>query len=102
MAMEPLKSFKVSLPSEFLPFVNDITGGKSTDEKVRLSLAVGLFAGKKVTLARAAQLAGLSLGDFIDTLRSYDIPWIEYSKEHLQEDEHAIEELLNQKEEKNE
>src|SRR5579875_3789674 len=100
MAMEPVDFFQVSIPNEFFPIVNDLKIGKSMEDKVRVSLAIGLFAGKQVTLARAAELAGKPLADFIDILRSYQIPWAEYTEKHFSEDESAIEELLKEKREK--
>lgn len=93
MAME---SFQVNVPKEFLPLI-DALEGPNLDAKVKVSLALGLFVNKQVTLARAAELSGKSLGEFIDLLRSRDIPWMEYTEEHLKEDERAIQELLGEK-----
>lgn len=93
MAME---SFQVNLPKDFLPLINALDG-TSIDAKVTVSLAIGLFVEKQVTLARAAELAGLSLGGFIDLLRSKHIPWMEYTEEHLKDDNRAIQELLGEK-----
>lgn len=98
MSANQLNFFQVSIPDEFLPVVNDLKIGKNVDDKVRVSLAIGLFVGKQVTLARAAELAGKSLADFIDVLRSYQIPWMDYTEKHLMEDESTIQELLNEKE----
>lgn len=100
MAMDQFDFFQVSIPNEFLPVVSDLKVGKSVEDKVRVSLAIGLFAGKQVTLARAAELAelaGKSLADFIGILRAYQIPWTEYTEKHFIEDEAAIEELSSDK-----
>lgn len=102
MAMEEANSFKVSLPDEFLPLVHDMKIGKNIDDKVRVSLAMGMFVGKQVTLARAAELAGKSLVDFIDILRTYDIYWSEYTEQHFSEDQLAIDEIMKEKEKKHE
>ncbi|MVX67504.1 UPF0175 family protein, partial [Clostridium chromiireducens] len=37
--------------------MNMLNAGKTIDEKVNVSIAIGLFAGKMVTLARAAELS---------------------------------------------
>jgi predicted HTH domain antitoxin len=63
-------------------------------EKVRLSLAIRLFVGKSVTLVCAAELSGKSLNDFIELLRLFHIPWIEYTEEKYHEDRVAVQELL--------
>lgn len=98
MAMEEIPSsyFKVSLPDEFLPVVKNIKSGKNVDEKVRVSLAVGLFVGKSVTLAKAAELAGKSLSDFIDLLRDSNIAWMEYTDEHFEDDLETVGDLLGE------
>lgn len=88
-----MESFQVNLPKEFLPLI-DALEGPNLDAKVKISLALGLFVNKQVTLARAAELSGKSLGEFIDLLRSKNIPWMEYTEEHLKDDERVIRELL--------
>lgn len=90
MAME---SFQINLPKEFLPLI-DALEGPNLDAKVKISLALGLFVEKQVTLARAAELSGKSLSEFIELLRSKNIPWMEYEEEHLKDDERAIRALL--------
>ena len=85
--------FQVNLPTEFLPLFNSLDG-TNIDSKVKISLAIGLFVEKQVTLARAAELSGKTLGEFIDLLRSKRIPWVEYTEEQLKDDELVIYELL--------
>lgn len=50
-----------------------------------------------MTLARAAELAGMSLSDFIDMLAEKDIPWIEYTEEDKKMDDIAIAKLISEK-----
>ncbi|WP_040979577.1 UPF0175 family protein [Oceanobacillus jeddahense] len=80
----------VRLPREIIQILDKSTTGKNIDEKVRLSLTIGMFAEGAVTLERAAELAGIPLTNFIDVLRSKNIPWMEYTLEHTKEDELAI------------
>lgn len=100
--MEEMPSFSVSLPQDFIPITKNLETEGNLDEKVRLSLAIGLFAGKSVTLARAAELSGRSLNDFIEILRFFHIPWMEYTEEKFHEDRVAVKELLGELDEKNE
>lgn len=93
MIIVTMESFQVNVPKEFLPLI-DALEGPNLEAKVKVSLALGLFVNKQVTLARAAELSGKSLSDFIDLLRSKSIPWVEYTEEHLKDDERAIQELL--------
>ena len=81
--------FQVNLPTEFLPLFNSLDG-TNIDSKVKISLAIGLFVEKQVTLAKAAELSGKTLGEFIDLLRSKRIPWVEYTEEQLKDDELVI------------
>ncbi|MBO0589493.1 UPF0175 family protein [Sporosarcina sp. E16_8] len=85
--------FQVNLPTDFLPLINSLDG-ISIDGKVKVSLAIGLFVEKQVTLAKAAELSGKTVGEFIDLLRLKKISWMEYTEEHLDDDERAIRELL--------
>lgn len=85
----------VHIPKEIINILEKSVSGKNLDEKVRLSLAVGLFVEKTVTLERASELAGKSLANFIDVLRAKRIPWMEYTEEHLAEDELAIQKYMD-------
>ena len=80
----------VRLPNEILRILDKSVNGKNIDEKVRLSLAIGMFVDRTVTLERAAELAGKPLANFIDILCSKKIAWMDYTVEHLEEDELAI------------
>lgn len=92
MAMD---SFQINVPKEFYPLLDELEG-PNLDAKAKISLALGLFVNGQVTLARAAQLAGKSLSEFIDLLRSKNIPWMEYTEEHLKDDEQVIKEMLGE------
>lgn len=96
-----MNSFQVTLPKEFLPLINTLEG-TNIDVKVKVSLAIGLYVEKQVTLARAAELAGKSLGEFIDLLRSKNIPWMEYTDEQLKDDELVIQEIVKENDAGNE
>lgn len=99
MALEESK-VQVNIPDEFVPIVNSLGVGTSLDDKVRLSLAVGLFAGKTVTLAKAAELSGRPLQDFMEILKSRGIPWGEYSEDQERQDTEALRKLLQEMGEK--
>jgi predicted HTH domain antitoxin len=81
---------RVSLPEYFVPIFRSMGLGTNLDDSVKLSLAIGLFTGKTVSLAKAAELAGLSLADFIAILQGQNIPWMEYTDEARRMDEIAI------------
>lgn len=53
-----------------------------------------MFVAKTVSLARAAEIAELSLNDFIYTLKINKIPWGEYLDEDIVQDDIAVKDLL--------
>lgn len=55
---------------EFRPFLEQFGSGRDLDELVMISVAIEIYISKNVSLARAAELAQKSLGEFIDILRS--------------------------------
>jgi len=89
-------SIQVSLPREFVPFLGQYKEGENTDEKVALSLAVGMFLSRQITMAKAAELARLDIWEFANALKSQGIPWGEYSEEALRWDELTMSKLAGE------
>lgn len=87
---------QVNIPDDFVPIVNSLGGGTSLDDRIRLSLAIGLFVSKAVSLAQAAQLSGRSLLDFMEILRSRGLHWGEYSEEQQCQDDESLRKLLDE------
>jgi predicted HTH domain antitoxin len=93
MAIERSK-VDIKVSGDFIPFINKLGSGKTLDDKVNLSIAIGLFVSKNVTLARAAELAELAVGEFIDILVRQGIPWGEYSEDEEKMDDVSVQNLL--------
>jgi len=53
------------------------------DQGVHRALALSLFERRQLTLAQAAKVAGLSLGEFIDLLGSLGLAAVDYPVEEL-------------------
>lgn len=85
----------VHLPDEIISILEKSGNGKNLNDKVRLSLAIGMFVEKTVTLERASELAGRSLSNFIDILRAKGIPWMEYTNDHVVDDEQAMQKYVD-------
>lgn len=85
MSLNPSK-FQIELPSELIPVLDQLGAGKNTDERVKISIAIGLFSGHVVSLARGADIAGKSLSEFIGILQDRSISWVQYDEEELQHD----------------
>ncbi|MCL2512880.1 MAG: hypothetical protein FWF08_03170 [Oscillospiraceae bacterium] len=51
-------SLQIGLSGIFEPFLSLLKDGKTADEKVALSLAIGMYLAKQATMAKAVELAG--------------------------------------------
>jgi len=91
----------VTIPNELIPLLSDLANGQSVDDNVRISLAISLFVAKSISLARASEIAGLSLNNFICLLQSKGIAWGEYIESDYISDAKAVNELLKELGEKN-
>jgi len=87
---------QVDIPDDFVPIVNSLGVGTSLDDRIRLSLAIGLFASKAASLAQAAQLSGRSLLDFMEILKSRGLHWGEYTEEQQSQDDESLRKLLDE------
>ena len=69
----------IDLPNDFVAFqaVGDI------GQEVRASYALWLYQRERVTLGRAAEIAGVSLYDFMGLCKSNQIPVINLSRDEL-------------------
>ena len=82
-----VNQFNVTIPNEFMPFILQLKDGSTPDEKVTLSLAIGMFLSKQTTLAKSAELAKKTIWEFVDMLKSLNISWGEYTEESFMMDE---------------
>lgn len=86
------KFLEVSLKDDFKEVFKS-ESDSTFHENIETSLAIVAFIEKRVTLARAAELANKRLSEFIKILSRYDIPWMEYTEDTFKEDQEALEEL---------
>lgn len=91
-----MEEAKLNIKPEFLTLLACSKYDKSIDEKVNLSLAMFLFTERAITLARAAELAGISIGNFVSVLISHNISWAEYTDEHKEQDDATIQYILEE------
>jgi predicted HTH domain antitoxin len=72
----------INLPNDFVAFQSPI----DIEKDIRLSYSLWLFKNARVTLAKAAELAGLDIYDFISACKQNDVPVIDIGKEELEEE----------------
>ena len=56
------------------------------NDKLQLSLAIGMFVSQEISLAKAAELAKKNLAEFMDILKTRDIPLFFYTEDMLEDD----------------
>lgn len=84
----------VKISETLSPYLYTMKDGKTMDDKVTISIVVGLFVSGIITLEKAAELAKESIWDFIDFLKLHNIPWGNYSQDELRMDDLSIDKLL--------
>jgi len=84
----------VDVPEELLELLaRSGLPGLDHAERVRVALGIELFALERVTLGRAAELAGYRLVDFQELLRELRIPVVIYDREEYERDQPAVDRL---------
>ena len=70
--------------------------GPSDEERIRVPLAIGLFARGTISLAKAASLAGMTRYTFAILLKDVGLPAREYTKADYDEDMAFVASALEQ------
>ncbi|HEX9926452.1 MAG TPA: UPF0175 family protein [Anaerolineae bacterium] len=71
-----------SQPSDLLPLLR--LSQQQMERQVQLWVALELFRTRKISAGKAAQVAGMSLYEFMDLTRRHDIVWIDYTDDELE------------------
>lgn len=86
-----LEKFELELPEDVVLCLNkSMTPKIDISEKLRVSLAVGLFIQGAATLAKAAQFAKMTRYKFMNLLKDYGIPVYEYTQRAYEQDREFI------------
>ncbi len=86
--MSGLVEVRVRVPSELVELVKP----RRLEDEVGLLVALELYREGKISLGKAAELAGLSLRELLYELRSRGIP-LNYDLEELEQDLKLVKEL---------
>ncbi len=79
---------KLKLPR----IVVDLVSPRNLEYEARILIALELYREKRVSLGKAAEIAGLSIREFLYELRTRGIP-LNYDVDELEEDFRVIREL---------
>ena len=72
----------INLPNDFVSFQS----AADIEKVMRLSYALWLFKNARVTLAKAAELAGFDIYDFMSACKQNEVSVIDISKKELLEE----------------
>jgi len=82
-----MQTMSIELPNELAFQIESTTNhGNAVSDKLKMLLALGLFVSREVSLAKAAELAGQTLMEFMGTLKFLGIPAVIYTDEMLLDD----------------
>lgn len=83
--METL-SLQLNLPSDLLSLLR--LSPQNMEQKVQHWVALELFRMRKISAGKAAQVAGMTLYDFMKLTRQHNVAWIEYHDNELEAELH--------------
>lgn len=83
----------LNLDQDVYDLLEDLGQRKSSDENIKIAIATALFTSKTVSLGRAASIAGISEGDFMELLRRNHIPWGEYDESAMRLDDSFVNDM---------
>ncbi len=85
--MDGMTAVEMHVPADILAALRARSrASRSDEERLRVPLAVGLFADGTISLAKAAALAGMARYDFARLLKDRGLPAYEYTEEEYRED----------------
>ena len=81
------QNISVSIPSDLYAELGNVPSFHGTiKQKLQLNLAIGMFIAREISLARAAEYAGVALSDFAELLNGFGVPVVNYSEDMLADD----------------
>jgi predicted HTH domain antitoxin len=75
-------SLELEVPVDLLTLLRK--SRKQMEQEAQLWIALELFRQRKISAGKAAELAHVSLSDFMDFTRQYGVEWISYTDEELE------------------
>jgi len=82
-----MRNINLAIPDDIVYEIKSLPKqGTTIADKLHLSLAIGMFVSHEISLAKAAQLANKNIFEFIEILKSLNIPAVVYTDEMLDDD----------------
>jgi len=90
-----MKTLVIDYPEDILLSLNETP--EEFKNKLKLLAAIKLYEIGKLSLGKAAELAGMNKVDFMFELGKYNVPVIKYSVESLEDEIKTVNALANEK-----
>jgi len=85
--VDEMQNISLSMPDDILYEVKSLSMQEETiHDKLQVTLAIGMFVSKEISLAKAAQLAQKDIEEFMNILKNLEIPSLVYSVDMFEED----------------
>lgn len=82
-----MQNISLSMPDDILYEVKSLPmQEENIHDKLQVTLAIGMFVSKEISLAKAAQLAQKDIEEFMNILKNLEIPSLVYSVDMFEED----------------
>jgi predicted HTH domain antitoxin len=86
-----MQNVNLAIPTDVMYEVKAMPSqGPGASEKIQIYLAIGLFVSRAVSVAKAANIAGQTLMEFMGTLKFLGIPAYVYTEEMYEEDQKFV------------
>lgn len=89
-----MKKLTLELPEDLALILNE--SWDQLAQEIRVMSAIKLYELGKLSLGKAAELAGMQKVDFMFLLSKYGVPVIDYSEETLEHEARTIRELTDE------
>jgi len=91
--VDHMQNINLAIPDDIVYEIKSLPKQETAiTDKLHLSLAIGMFVSREISLAKAAQLANKNIFEFINILKPLDIPAVVYTDEMLDDDLHFAKE----------
>lgn len=91
-----LKSLTIEIPDELAQIWLDRKAqGEAVEEELKELMALSLVRKGMITASKGAELLSKSYQEFLDLMKKYDIPILDYEAEGVNEDLKTLKRILN-------
>lgn len=84
------EKIEIDIPQDIIFVMRGMERPEEVKRKMKMALAILLFQEESISLGKAAELAGVSRGRFMEVLKEHGLPPYEYGEKDFERDQEAI------------